>query len=126
MAEMTHMARSKKERKEMTKPSSIEGDKYPYGLRVDLGHEEMQKLGMDSMPKVGDKVHLESHAHVVSASEHHNEGDDEPHRRVSLELRHMAVSPHKAEGMIADPTADGMKGAMDAALASPKKGGKKE
>lgn len=119
MADMKHMARSKKERKEMI-TSSVEGDKYPYGLRVDLGHEEMQKLGMDSMPKVGDKVHLESHAHVVSASEHSNEGDEEPHRRVSLELRHMAVSPHK-EGNVDDATADGMKNAMDTALAKPSK-----
>jgi hypothetical protein len=116
MAEMKHMARSKKERTEMAKPSNMSGDKYPYGLRVDLGHEEMQKLGMDSMPKVGDKVHLESHAHVVSASEHHNEGDEEPHRRVSLELRHMAVSP-QAEGTVPDATADGMKNAMDEAMA---------
>lgn len=114
MAEMTHMARSKKERKDMTKPSMMD-DKYPYGLRVDLGHEEMQKLGMDSMPKVGDKVHLESHAHVVSASESSHEGDEEPHRRVSLELRHMAVSPHK-EGEVANPAADGAKNAMDSAL----------
>jgi hypothetical protein len=125
MTDMKHMARSKKERTEMNKPSAIGGDKYPYGLRVDLGHEEMQKLGMDSMPKVGDKVHLQSHAHVVSASESSHEGDDEPQRRVSLELRHMAVGPAPKEGTIEDPTADGMKGAMDEALSKPTKPAKK-
>ena len=123
MAEMKHMARSKQERKEAVKPRDIEGDKYPYGLRVRLGHEEMSKLGMDSMPKVGDKVHLQSHAHVVSASEHHHEGDEQPNRSVELELRHMAVGKSK-EGEVEDPTADGMRNAMDAALAKPAKKGK--
>lgn len=124
MAEMKHMARSKQERKESMKPRNIDGDKYPYGLRVRLGHEEMAKLGMESMPKVGDKVHLESHAHVVSASENHHEGDEEPNRSVELELRHMAVGNAK-EGEVADPTADGMKNAMDAALSKPKISAKK-
>lgn len=111
---MKHMARTVKERKEQTKPSMI-GDKYPYGLRVRLGHEEMGKLGMDTMPKVGDKVHLQSHAHVVSASEHHHEGDEEPNRSVELELRHMAIGKPK-EGEVANPAADGAKNAMDEAL----------
>lgn len=118
---MTHMARTKKERKEAMKPKGLDGDTYPYGLRVRLGHEEMSKLGMDTMPKVGDKVHLQSHAHVVSASEHHHEGDEEPNRSVELELRHMAVGKPK-EGEVANPTADGMKNAMDAALSKPAKG----
>jgi len=120
MAEMTHMARSKKERTESMKPRDINGDKYPYGLRVRLGHEEMSKLGMDSMPKVGDKVHLQSHAHVVSASESSHEGDEEPNRSVELELRHMAIGKRK-EGTVEDATADGMKGAMDEALSKPAK-----
>lgn len=120
MAAMTHMARSKQERQEATKPRDIGGDKYPYGLRVRLGHEEMSKLGMDSMPKVGDRVQLHSHAHVVSASEHHHEGDETPNRSVELELRHMAVGKSK-EGVVEDGTADGMKNAMDEALA-PRKG----
>ena len=124
MAEMTHMARTKKERKEANKIKDPGGETYPWGLRVRLGHEEMSKLGMDSMPKVGDKVHLQSHAHVVSASEHHHEGDEEPNRSVELELRHMAVGKAK-EGEIEDPTADGMKNAMDAALSKPKVSAKK-
>jgi hypothetical protein len=115
VSELTHMARSKKERTESMKPRDINGDKYPYGLRVRLGHEEMSKLGIDSMPKVGDKVHLHSHAHVVSASESSHEGDEEPNRSVELELRHMAVGKAK-EGVVQDATASGMKGAMDEAL----------
>jgi hypothetical protein len=108
------MARSKKEQTETNKPSMM-GDKYAYGLRVRLGHEEMSKLGMDTMPKVGDKVHLQSHAHVVSASESSHEGDEKPNRSIELEMRHMAIGPHK-EGHVDNAAADGAKNAMDSAL----------
>jgi hypothetical protein len=64
---------------------------YPYGLRIDLDHEGMKKLGMHKMPKVGSKHQLHAHAHVVSASESHHDGDSKPTRSVAMQITHMAV-----------------------------------
>lgn len=127
---LTDMKRTPTDKKaEEKKHERIGQEDYPYGLRVSLGHEEMAKLGIDSMPKVGDKVHLQSHAHVISTHEHSRDGQ-KPNRGVELELRHMAVGSKPQEGMVANPAADGAKNAMDNALnemkGKPKKAAKSE
>lgn len=112
---MVHMKRTKAEKKAESKRfDGVGGESYPYGLRVRLGHNELEKLGMEGLPKVGSKVHLKSHAHVVSASEDHLDGE-EPRRNVELELRHMDIDNSK-EGHVENPAADGAKSAMDDAL----------
>jgi uncharacterized protein YoaH (UPF0181 family) len=90
---MVSMKRSKavksKESKVMAAPSSPED--YPYGLRVELDHDGMNKLGMKKMPKVGSKVKFHAHATVKSASESTHEGDSKPNRSASLQITHMKV-----------------------------------
>lgn len=116
---LVDMKRTPKERKaqekKYDKPSM--GDGYGYGLGIDLDHEHMSKLGMKT-PKVGDKIPMQVHGHVTSVSENQHEGDEEPTRRVSIQLRHIGLHDKTAEGMVADPVASGAKGAMDRALAS--------
>lgn len=109
------MAESRKER-EKTSPklhSEGKGPHYPYGLEVSLEHEQLNKLGMDKLPKVGDKLHLHAHAHVTHVSEHSEEGGKK-RRSVRLQLRKM----HIQDGELAPERdlAKGAKRAMDKAL----------
>lgn len=67
--------KKEKEEKEMALMSSME---YPYGLRLNLDHETLEKLGIKELPKMGAKVNLEAIAEVVSVSSHANmEGEVE-------------------------------------------------
>jgi hypothetical protein len=117
---LVDLKRTKEEKKAETKTApSIGGEDYPYGTRVRLGDEELDKLGMSKLPQVGDGMHVHGHGHVTSVSEDHHEGGKK-RRHVEIQLRHMAVKPgeHKqgrAGGKSADQ-ADGMKNAMDSAL----------
>ncbi len=93
---VTKMASMKRPKVKGTKnpsvePSSPHMDKYPYGLRIELDHEGMKKLGMKKLPKVGSKHKITAHAHVVSASESHHEGDKKSNRSASMQITHMAL-----------------------------------
>lgn len=115
---MVDMKRSKKERKEANEPTKLGGpggDDYPYGLHVHLDHESLEKLGMDKLPRVGQKLHLHAHAHVTEVSEEHRDGGKK-HRRVALQLRKLDVKDAGSESAREAATAKGAKGAMDAAL----------
>lgn len=122
---LVDLKRTKKEKHGEKEPAQIHGpeEDYPYGTRISLQHEELQKLGMsDSLPKVGSVHRLHGLAHVIGVSEDHNEGGKK-RRRVELHIRKMALHPHKGEtpgrvpGKHSD-AADGAKAAMDGALAS--------
>lgn len=60
---------------------------YPYGLRLCLTHEDLQKLGLD-MPVVGDTVHIMAMCKVVSAHAH-DSVDGGASAGVDLQITHM-------------------------------------
>jgi hypothetical protein len=113
--EMTDMKRTKAEKKarmETGKSPPIDGEDYPYGLEVRLDHEQLEKLGVTNLPKVGSKMHLHSHAHVTHVSEESRDGARR--RSVTLQMRKMSLKPK----MDTDEDKNaGMKGAIDKALA---------
>lgn len=86
---LTEMKRSKKERTEMNKCVPYEGDSYPYGLRVRLEADELDKLGM-KLPKVGEKFTLEARAVVTSVSQNSSDRGHE-HRSVELVLQKIGL-----------------------------------
>lgn len=112
----------KKKASESNKIGSIDGDDYPYGTRVSLGPDELDKLGTTTLPGVGTEVHVHARGHVTSVSEDHREGGKK-HRRVEIQLKHMHVQHGKPQqkgrvgGRHAD-MADGAKAEMDKALAA--------
>lgn len=41
---------------------------YPYGLRLNFTHEELEKLGYTELPPAGTEIHLEARGVVVRAA----------------------------------------------------------
>ena len=97
-------------KQDMAPTKSGAGPTYPYGTQISLRHEDLQKLGMGELPKVGQKFHLHGHAVVTSVS-HEERQSGPPSRRVELQIHKMALKKH---GGVND--AGSAKEAMDNAL----------
>jgi hypothetical protein len=69
---------SEPEREEM--PGEVETDepRYPYGLCLSLGKDELEKLGINALPKVGAEMMIMAKAYVkmTRAYETQGEGQD--------------------------------------------------
>ena len=68
----------------MTQP--VEQD-YPYGLRLRLNAEELEKIGLD-IPKVGEMVHIMAMCEVVSCTAQARK-DGGAHHDCELQITHM-------------------------------------
>lgn len=71
-------------------PLGYDSDAYPYGLRLDLSDESLDKLGLDDLPKVGKTVKIVAQAEVQSASES-TSSSGKSHRSVGLQITKMKV-----------------------------------
>ncbi len=71
------------------------GDEYPWSLRRTLNDEELKKLGITSLPKVGSKMSLTAEVSIVAVrqSERQN-GRDE--RSMELQITRMDLSGKSA------------------------------
>lgn len=67
----------------------IDQDEYDYGLRISLGDEELEKLGIKKL-EVGKKVIITAAAEVIEFSE--NESDSGKRRRVELQIQKMDIT----------------------------------
>jgi hypothetical protein len=81
---LVSMRMSDEARKEATEPAKVEGPRYPYGLRITLDKETLEKLGIETMPDVESEVELEAVAKVVSVSA--NDSEYGKHRSVELQI----------------------------------------
>ena len=77
-SELVDMKRSKKDKKEtgeLCAPSMDED--YPYGLALSMDNDELTKLGITTLPGVGDVVKITAKAKVMSVNQSAREGDDD-------------------------------------------------
>lgn len=89
---MKSLAFTKAEQKERNSPKDCmpyEGDKYPWGLRLDLNSDVMKKLDVDSLPKTGSEVTIRAKARVVSTSINDRNGKQE--KRMELQIVAMEI-----------------------------------
>lgn len=92
-AVLTSLKRAKTSKAKDTAAASLSShEDYPYGTRLDLGHEELTKLGLTGVPAVGKKFALQGHAHVHSSSQR-EDGDGTSSRNISLQITHMKLGP---------------------------------
>lgn len=64
--------------------------RYPYGLRICLCKDELEKLGLD-LPDVGDVVDLRAFGEVTSVS------DGEGGRRVEIQIQRLSIENEMTE-----------------------------
>ena len=73
-------------------PGAIEADepRYPYGLCISLGKEELAKLGITALPKVGGEMMITAKAVVKSTSAYDTQGEGQD-MRVELQITDMGL-----------------------------------
>lgn len=73
-------------------PGAIESDepRYPYGLCISLGKEELEKLGITALPKVGGEMMITAKAVVKSTSAYDTQGEGTD-MRVELQITDMGL-----------------------------------
>jgi hypothetical protein len=77
---------------EMIPPSM---DEYPYGLKLDLDTETLDKLGVKDMKSVGDYCYISAVGKVTRVSESQNEYDDgEEKRDMCLQITKMSIEDY--------------------------------
>lgn len=86
---MVNMKRAP-EREEM--PGEIEADepRYPYGLCISLGKDELEKLGITSLPTVGAAMNVMARATVKSVSSYETQGEGAD-MRVELQITDLEI-----------------------------------
>lgn len=77
------MKMSAKAAKEMMPTAISDKPDYPYGLRIDLNDESLEKLGVDKMPTTGTMMILTARVEIKST----NESDHDGQKRKSMTLQ---------------------------------------
>ena len=92
---LTSMKYSKAEAKEEAKEMSVGYDgqpnEYPWGLCIRLEADELGKLGITDLPKVGTEVSFTAVAKVTSVSQSASEARDEE-TTVALQITAMQIT----------------------------------
>lgn len=92
------VAYTKAELKDRSSPKGCvpyEGEKYPYGMRLDFNGDVMKKLGMKSLPKTGKEVTITARAKVVSTRISDREGG-KPEQNMELQITAIEVTGGEA------------------------------
>ncbi len=87
---ITKADREKRE-KAWSEPKA-EMPEYPYGMRIQLDHETLKKLGIDELPAVGSYLALEARVCVRETAENddiYNGGDKR--RSMTVQIEKMAL-----------------------------------
>ena len=94
---MPDLRLSEMEKKDFSTPSAgPKAPKYPYGLKITLGPEELEKLGISELPQVDSFVDFEAKAQVVGVSVAESEGDVNEHR-LELQITEIYMKDKKEE-----------------------------
>lgn len=94
MIDLKRTKAERKEAKDMCVPSPS-ADDYPYGLCINLQEDELDKLGLDDLPKAGAKVSLQAVAVVKEVSQRTVDGGKES-RRLELQIQQLAIEKRAA------------------------------
>lgn len=99
-AKLISMERSKEEREEAKKridTMPADGPDYPWGLCLNLGREELEKLGVKNLPAIGAEVKIQAVAKVVRVSQSASERGDES-KGVELQITELGLDLPKDAG----------------------------
>lgn len=85
----------KKELAEEAKEATPYSPDYPYGFCLRVEGDEMDKLGIKGLPKVGDEFHIMAVGRVTSVSSRESEQDD--NRSVEIQITAAELTPEVGE-----------------------------
>ena len=74
----------------MVAPASPDMDEYPYGLKIRLEDDELEKLGIKELPEIGKNMKVTADAKVDSISSNESKGSG-PKRCLELQITGMSV-----------------------------------
>lgn len=93
---MERTAAEKKKAEARYTEASPSGPDYPYGLTINLGKDELDKLGLKELPEVGDELHVYAVCCVTRVSQSADKrGDDS--KSVELQITHMGAMDEAKE-----------------------------
>lgn len=92
LASLKRSAAEKKGRDQEMRAEPESRDDFPYGTRLNLDHDTLEKMGLHEgpLPKAGAKFTLAGRGHISDASES-TDGQGKTTRRLELQLTHARV-----------------------------------
>lgn len=95
--DLIDMKHSPKEREEESEEAKAQGGpEYPWSLRITLGEDELEKLGLRENPKSGTRFKIEAEGYVCSERQE-SSNDYGDSRSVTFQLTSVAVEPDGGE-----------------------------
>ena len=91
---LVNMKRTKKDRKNSDHAISSDED-FPFGLSISLDDESLAKLGIKTLPEVGEEMIVAGVGKVQSVSERSEA--NRKSRNVTIQLEQLEVGPLKAD-----------------------------
>lgn len=88
---MERTASEKKKAEDSCKAMPCEGPDYPWGLCLNLGKDELGKLGIEKLPEVGDEFHIYGVACVTRVSQSASKDTGEDSKSVELQVTALGV-----------------------------------
>lgn len=70
-------------------------ERYPYGLRLDLDKDTLEKLGVKKLPAVGVSLMFEAKAKVIASRQSATEGSE--NRSIELQITHIDLDTDEDE-----------------------------
>ena len=74
-----------------------EQEVFPFGLQVRMANEQLDQLGITTLPPVGTKLTMNTNVEVVSVSETEEIGS-EPRRHLELQITDLELLPPREDG----------------------------
>lgn len=94
MADMK-MSKSEGIKYEVATEKEDDGPQYPYGLCIHLEQDQLEKLGITELPKVGAAMMIHANAYVKTVSQYDTQDGED--KRVELQITELEIAPGEAK-----------------------------
>lgn len=84
------------EREEMPGEMEYDEPRYPYGLCITLGKDELEKLGITSLPKVGTEMMIMAKTYVKMTRAYETQGEGED-MGIELQITDMEIQGNQQQ-----------------------------
>lgn len=95
MAKLTDMKLPKPKKDQTAVPYDMSGEQYPYGLRLNLGNDEVEKLPGLKKLDIDEEVSINARARVVSVNldkSQDTKGYSKERFRIEIQIEQIAIS----------------------------------